>query len=271
MYEVRRGAILSALLAAAVPWAAWAQDAPPGPRAAPSASAAPRAETSDSNGPAPGPGGVTPKGADAESNPALDELGPPPPAPGEEAAPAPAPAPSGDVVTMKNGKVLQGVQVVSETPMKVTVQVVPGVDPIEIPRKQVVSIDYDDLRPEDIKEGAPAAGAALPPGMRKGETSSELSQKLGKPVTEEDLKVQQRDVVEVLTEFANKVEVPIEMQPEVQKLPPVERRWNGTITGGTSLMSVLLEALPKDFPQLEAEITADRVIIKMKAEGEAAQ
>jgi len=59
----------------------------------------------------------------------------------------PGPALEGDVITLKSGKRLAGVQVLRETPMGVQVEFLPGVAPLEIPRKQVASIDYDDIDP----------------------------------------------------------------------------------------------------------------------------
>lgn len=177
-----------------------------------------------------------------------------------------APAPAGDTVTLKNGKVLSGVQVVRESPLVIEVQVVPGVDPLVIPRKQVASIDYDEFTAEQAAQRSAGAGPSSTPGRRKGATSIELAQKLGKYVAEEELVIDARDVVEVLQEMAGRVEANIEITPEVRQLDPVDREWTARIPAETSLMTVLRESLPRDFPRLDAEILDDRVRIRIKPE-----
>lgn len=191
-------------------------------------------------------------------------------APAETEASAPAeekPAPrKGDVVTLKNGKILSGVQVVRETPTVVEVQVVPGVEPMSILRRQVANIEYDALAASDVKEGGAGAPSAPAPGG-KGELSPELAQKLGTSITDAPLDLRDRDVVEVVTELASKVDAPLEITPEVQKLPERERAWTATIPADTSLMSLLREWLPKSFPDLDVEIANDRVRLRLKSEG----
>jgi hypothetical protein len=186
-------------------------------------------------------------------------------APRPPAAPAePAKVRPGDVVKLKNGKELVGVQVVRETPTIVEVQVVPGVEPISLLRKQVVEIVYDNLQASDIKEGAVGAAPMAAPGGGKGEISIELAQKLGKPVSEEDLVIEGRDVIEVINEFAEKADAAIEIMPEVRQIPDIEREWSVTIPKDTPLTSVLRELLPASFPKLDAELTSDRIRLRLK-------
>lgn len=206
---------------------------------------------------APPPGGAPVDPADAETEESSA-------APKPAAAPA---APKGDVVTLKNGKVLSGVQVVRESPTKVEVQVVPGVEPISILRRQVASIEYDALAPSDVKVGESGGMPAPAPGEGKGETSIELAQKLGTSVTDEPLELKDRDVLEVVKELAAKVDLPLEILPEVQRMPEQDRTWTATIPAKSSLMSVLREWLPKSFPTLDVEITNDRVRLRVKPEG----
>lgn len=241
------GTLLAVMLITLMQPVAGAQDAPPpGPGTPPPAfgAAAP---------PATPPVSPSPANAPQEEAVAADV------APVEEAPEKPV----GDVVTLKNGKVLSGVQVSRESPLVIEVQVVPGVEPLVIPRKQVADIVYDNFAASDIKEGTPGGGNAPPPGRRKGETSIELAQKLGKYVAEEALVIEQRDVIEVITELAEKVEAELEVTPEVQQLPKLDREWTVTIPVETSLITVLRD-LPRDFPQLDAEILADRVRLRLK-------
>jgi len=200
--------------------------------------------------------------ADAADAPEDGDAAEAPKAPAAEAKPLP----KGDVVTLKNGKVLAGVQVVRESPTKVEVQVVPGVEPISIMRRQVASIEYDGLEASDIKEGAAGSMPAPAPGSDKGEVSPELAQKLGASVTEEALKLNRADVVDTVTGFAEKVGAPLEVLPEVQQLPKLEREWTVEIPAGTSLMTVLRETLPSSFPTLNVEIANDRVRLGAKAD-----
>ena len=199
-------------------------------------------------------------GKSADDEATDDGKAPRPPAVSAE----PAKVRPGDVVKLKNGKELVGVQVVRETPTIVEVQVVPGVEPISLLRKQVVEIVYDNLQASDIKEGAVGAAPMAAPGGGKGEISIELAQKLGKPVSEEDLVIDGRDVIEVINEFAEKAEAPIEIMPEVRQIPEIEREWSVTIPKDTPLTSVLRELLPASFPKLDAELTSDRIRLRLK-------
>lgn len=185
-----------------------------------------------------------------------------PPSPAEEAAPAP----KGDVITLKNGKVMSGVQVLRESPTTIHVQIVAGVDPLAIPRSQIAEIQYDNLSAEEAEEASAEAAGMNEAGLGKGETSLELATKLGQPVTPQDMPLQNRDMLDILKQFADAVGAPLEILPEVQQLPPVERQWRGMIPAGTSFMTILRERLPQDFPAIEADITADRVKIGLKAE-----
>jgi hypothetical protein len=102
------------------------------------------------------------------------------------------------------------------------------------------------------------------PGGGKGEISIELAQKLGKPVSEEDLVIEGRDVIEVINEFAEKADAAIEIMPEVRQIPDIEREWSVTIPKDTPLTSVLRELLPASFPKLDAELTSDRIRLRLK-------
>ena len=72
--------------------------------------------------------------------------------PGKE-APAPAasevepalPPPPGDTITLKSGSVLDGVQILRETIDTFYIEVVEGQDPLEIARKHVDSVVYDEF------------------------------------------------------------------------------------------------------------------------------
>ena len=228
---------------------------------------------------APTPGAVPQFGQPAAGTPAVPPAAPAPTPSSEAVDPAgesaiaadaapgqeeEAPTPIGDTVTLKNGKVLNGVQVVRESPLVIEVQVVPGVEPLMIPRKQIGSIEYDEFTAEQAERRSAGSGASASPGRRKGATSIELAQKLGKYVADEELVINARDVVEVLQEMASRVEANIEITPEVQQLDPIDREWTARIPAETSLMTVLRESLPRDFPTLDAEILDDRVRIRIK-------
>jgi len=199
----------------------------------------------------------------AEESPAVDSAPTPPDAtPPSDADTAAAPL-TGDVVTLKDGKVMSGVQVVRATPSIVAIQIVPGVEPLELPRKMVESIAYDNLRPEDVKEGM-AGQAGDEAGGGQGEISLELATNLGKAVTETPMPLADRDVVEVLEEFATKLEVELEILPEVRQMQPARRLWNATIPAGMAFTTLLREKLPADFPMLEAVFTFERVQLQRK-------
>jgi len=213
---------------------------------------------------------AAPAPAEAAQESPADTSAPMPETGAETAAPDEAAAPAaGDVITMKDGKVITGVQVVRATPSIIAIQIVPDVEPLELPRKMVESIAYDNLRPEDVKLGM-AGGGDEAAGGGQGEISLELATNLGKAVTDTPLPLADRDVVEVLEEFAKKLQVELEILPEVRQMQPARRLWNTTIPAGMAFTTLLREKLPADFPMLEAVFTFERVQLQRKpAEGAA--
>jgi len=156
---------------------------------------------------------------------------------------------SGDVITLKSGRTLEGFQILEETPTDYVVDILDGTITLNIPRRQVVSVIYDDVDPgnphsrmfrsEDDRPRWIAARKLpeLPP-----ETLRKLRKNIGEPSLDA---YEGKDIVEVLGEVAKRADLPIECGQAVLKMPPETRVWTGHIGPNTPLLTFLQEDLPK--------------------------
>ncbi|NUM54608.1 MAG: hypothetical protein HUU46_13260 [Candidatus Hydrogenedentes bacterium] len=200
----------------------------------------------------------------------------PPPAPGPatDAAPAPAapPAPSeselgppGDLVTLRNGRVYRGFQVVKSTSAEVVLEVTPEVT-ISIPRRQIVSIDYDDIDPvverekrKAAEEAAEQATMALLSGQK---VSPAIQSKLRSDISVPPIKFEARDLGEAIAEINKHPAVNglLILDKPVLNFPEEERKWTFETKPGISLAAAI-ELLRKSNPKIFTFIRDDRLVI----------
>ena len=190
---------------------------------------------------------------------------------GTEAAKPAAPAVEikGDVVTLKSGAQLKGVQVLSQTASEVEVDVGAGVV-LAIPRRQVQDIQFDDIEPKRTKQPADASqkGDLFPGNKLKPEVSGKLTAPLQQPI-----KYEKTDLVKVLGELSERCGVAIVVDEPVKSLPENERLWTLETRPGTNLMGVLQDDFLKKFPALAVVYQFDKLLVttKEKAAALAAQ
>lgn len=167
----------------------------------------------------------------------------------------------GDVVVLKNGKSITGIQVLRETPVAVEIVTAPGAEPMRVPRKQVQEVQYDDVDPSHMPEVVPEVAAA-PDIMEGNELQPEFHAKLMKPLSDAPISFENTDVVEMLRDLRERAGVPLVMLPGVHNTPVAARQWTVTIPAGTPLMSLLQDAFAKQFPKFQVVFEFDRVVVK---------
>ena len=169
---------------------------------------------------------------EAAVQPAPMPMQPPPAAPPQPSAPA------GDVVTLKSGQVLQGYQVLRRTPKHLEIEILPGVEPLRVPRGQVESVvfdDYDLLRERRRQALFPQDDALdLLPGQK---LSADLSRKLATDISTVTGSYLERDLMEVLTDLGQKLDVAIEFGDFVKAAAPQDRVWTLQVEPNTTLLS----------------------------------
>lgn len=212
---------------------------------------------------------ATPSAPSSESatTPAPEENAGATVAPVAEAAPPPPPKPVGDVIKLKGGAELKGVQVLRRTPHGYDVEVAEGVPPLRIPWRQVEKIifdAYDPLRERRAKQtmsGNPES--SLIPGEK---LSPDLVKKLSAAISDTPLEYNQRDLVEVLEELSTQLGIAIHVGQPVKDLPPDQRLWTVKLEPGASLMTLLRDHLQKTFAQLDVVYQFDKLLITSKEE-----
>jgi hypothetical protein len=178
-----------------------------------------------------------------------------------ELLPSPAAA-AGDVITLSSGKQLSGVQVLRSSPTTVEIQVLEGLEPLKLPRNQVLSIVYDDIDPNrasrDKKDGADIKPTIMPGAP----VDAKFLEKLKAPLSNEELTYEVDDYTRIFEKLSKKAEVKITFDKTVKQLPPKARKWKLTIPPNTSIESVLQGKLLTEFTSLKAKYEYDHIVIK---------
>lgn len=167
----------------------------------------------------------------------------------------------GDVVELKNGKSITGIQVLRETPVHVEIVTAPGEPPLRIPRKQVKDVVYDDVDPNRLPPPAPVV-PELPDVMEGNELQPEFHAKLTKPLSDQPIVFENTDIVAMMRDLRGRADVALVLLPGVHNTPVEQRQWTVTIPPGTPLMAVLQQDFTKQFPQFQVIFEYARVVIK---------
>ncbi len=166
----------------------------------------------------------------------------------------------GDVVTLKSGAQLKGVQVVSRSPNQIEVEVGAGVI-MPVPRKLIADIKYDDIEPGTTPPGGPAASDQKESIMGGKKFKPEVWDKLTNPLPEPPLKYEKADLVAVLADLSQKVGVTIDVDDPVKALPENERQWTFETKPGVNLIGLLQDDLSKKLPNLAVVYQFDKLLV----------
>lgn len=177
--------------------------------------------------------------------------------------------PEGDIVTLVTGKQLSGVQVLRETPVYIEIEVLEGLEPLRIPRKQIKEpIIYDDIDPIARRRGRAHTPGESPEMILGEELSADFHRKLTAPLSIEPIEIEAQGFIMTLNRLGELAGVPIEVTEEARALPLDQRVRGFSIPAGTTLFSFFQSDFPKAFPALQLTYKFDKVIVSMKTSEE---
>lgn len=174
-------------------------------------------------------------------------------------------AKGGDIIIMRSGAIMSGVQILKSTPSSYDIEIIPGRKPMTIPRRQVKSVEYDDIDP--TREARHQANRPKPQDeiMTDGkELSPELVDALIKPIPEAPLTYTNQDYTLIFADITKKSGVNIIIDPSLKSQPPQTRLWAVEITAKTKLMDVLQELWLKKFVDGKISYELEMVILHQK-------
>ncbi|MBX7256386.1 MAG: hypothetical protein K1Y02_08495 [Candidatus Hydrogenedentes bacterium] len=180
-----------------------------------------------------------------------------------EAQPVPL---KGDILHMKNGKVISGFQVLRETASSYVLEVVSGDDiTLEVPRRQVTSVDYDDIDPNAPKPAADEnSGERELVSISGQKVTPELQEKLSADISTPPLSFADADLVDILNDVSKRVDGVLSVDQSVVALPPADRKWTVDVKPQTTLIQFLRDDLIAKFPALELVLLTDKTVIATK-------
>lgn len=176
----------------------------------------------------------------------------------------------GDVLIMKSGAILGGVQILRSSPLNYYVELLPGMEPMVIPRRQVTKVEYDDIDP--LRERRRRKSVPKPEDelMADGkELDPDFVEKLRKPIPGAPLEFNREDYVRVFAELSKKTKVVIVIDESLRLQPPATRLWTIKITPEMRLMDILQKKWAETFKSGKVTYELNKVVLKNK-EAEAA-
>lgn len=184
--------------------------------------------------------------------------------PEENEAPPPQ-AYEGDVLYLKNGRIMSGVQILNSTVLYFEVELVKGVEPLFIRRNQVTRVEYDDIDPARSR----LRDILFPPSeevtLKSGERVSRyLMEKLSGPVSDKPLSYDATDLITILRETADRLRVKLTIHPSIEKKQTYQRLWTLTTKPETTLMALLREHLQNQFKFAEVLFEYDTILVLTK-------
>jgi len=171
------------------------------------------------------------------------------------------PAPQGDVIALKSGAVLKGLQIRRETLSCYVVVIIEDSLWLRVPRAQVRSVAYDAYDPPGKRTPeslvAHDRGQVLLPGQM---ISPHLMTCLTTDISDPPLKCQQTDFLAVLEEVATRARLRINVDESVKAMPHEERLWTYHTPPGATVQS-LLDSLVTDVQSLKIVFREDSVLL----------
>ena len=185
-----------------------------------------------------------------------------------ETAPAPTSAelgPPGDLVTLKSGRVYRGFQVLNSSSAEIELEVTEGVT-IKVPRRQIVTIDYDNVDPvleREKKMAAVTAASEAATRLLSGQkVPPQIQTKLGADVSAPPISYDKRDIQDAVAELNKhpKVDNLLEVDRPILGRPADQKQWTYSAPPGTTLAGVL-EGLKRSMPGVATVIRNNKVLI----------
>ncbi|MBL7649287.1 MAG: hypothetical protein JNK74_24175 [Candidatus Hydrogenedentes bacterium] len=179
----------------------------------------------------------------------------------EDAAPPRTEARNDDRITLKSGRVLRGVKIVRTTPFKLVLEVLPAVEPLEIPARQVVSVAYGERPSSEPQEARqePAEKGDTSQVLQAVKVSPDLIKKLSAPLREKSVNFLRQDLLNTLRSAGILFGVPVTFGTRLEKLPVEERLVSVSLSEGASFEGFIRDTLAPELPWLKVEYRFDAV------------
>jgi len=161
-----------------------------------------------------------------------------------------------DQITLKSGRVLQGVKVIRSTPFKLVLEVIPAVEPLEIPARQVVSIVYGERQEVRVDEPAPEVAQASRDTsqiLQAVKISPDLVKKMSAPLNQKTIDFARQDLLNTLRSAGIVFGVPVTFGPRLEDLPIEKRIVTLRLPEGGSFEDFIRGALARELPLLKVE------------------
>jgi hypothetical protein len=166
----------------------------------------------------------------------------------------PAPVnPRGDILTLKSGQVIEGLQILRQNSANYILEVIDGIT-LDIPRRQVVSVDYDDFDPKLHNRKST---------MIRGQRMSDiLESKLDTDLSDPPFNYRNADLVQVFDELNERIGGILSIDQSVlDGMPPPSRNWTVASEPGMTLEILLHKKFLDAFPGLTMIFRNDQIII----------
>jgi hypothetical protein len=165
--------------------------------------------------------------------------------------------PSGDRLTLKSGQVIEGLQILRENSAFYVLEIIEGIT-LDIPRRQVVSIEYDDIDP--------ILGNRKPTMIRGQRLSDRLETVLDTDISDPPFEYQNADLIQVLNDIRSRVQGSLTLDPSIEdSMPPATRAWTVSSEPGLTLGTLLRKELLVEFPDLVMVFENDAIVLTTKA------
>ncbi|HOL20721.1 MAG TPA: hypothetical protein PK813_10845 [Candidatus Hydrogenedens sp.] len=173
----------------------------------------------------------------------------------------------GDVIYLKSGKKMKGVQVLRELPDKIEVQISENIEPLILPRRLVQSIEYDNIDPlkeKGLKEELAKTQSNAEDIIPGEELSKEFNQKMIAPLSDQPIVYENEGLLKILNDLTNKIGVKLEVDESIKTIPLEQRKKSFNISPGTSLYKFLQTDFATAYPMISVIYKYDKVNISLK-------
>lgn len=173
----------------------------------------------------------------------------------------------GDRVWLKSGRALSGVRIVRQSLFYLEVEVIPGIELLKVPRRQVLSVERGPAAPpprEDPETTEPGDDASDVLAATK--TSPGLLRKMAEPFTDTDIVFRDQAIASILRRVADLSGVNITIETPVQVRPVDERSNVVAVRAGSSFDDFLRKNLEPAAPWVVVDFEFDNVRFSARRE-----
>lgn len=165
-----------------------------------------------------------------------------------------------DRITLKSGRELTGVKVIRSTPFKLVLEVIPSLEPLEIPTRQVAGITYGEPETIETAETSPPESTEDSTRVLQAvKLSPDLVKKMSESLSEKTIDFTRQDIINPLRSAGIMSDVPITFGKTLENLPVEQRILSLILMEGVSFDDFLRNTVAPKAPWLKIEYRFDSV------------